>query len=274
MNAHSLGQPLARGRTANVYAWEAGLVLKLFHDGFDRASIEYEAHIARAVHACGLPVPAVGDLIHINGHVGLIYERVEGPSMLDLLQHNPWRLFEYAKRLAQLQAQMHTARVQADLPAQRQKLESKIRWAAALPANAQTVALAALASMPEGDQLCHGDLHPANILVTAQGEVIIDWTDASRGNALADVARTAIILLGAVQSDQLPNPVMKMVARVFQQAYLWAYIPLYSQGWEEFQYWLPIVAAARLSENILEVEQWLVAQALRCTPCWAAFMLN
>jgi Ser/Thr protein kinase RdoA (MazF antagonist) len=272
MNAHPLGQPLARGRTANVYAWETGYVLKLFHDGVDRASVESEAHIARAVHASGLPVPAVGDIIRINGHAGLIYERVEGPSMLDLLQRKPWRIFAYARRLAHLQVQTHTAQVQADLPIQREKLESKIRWAAALPAHAQTVALAALASMPEGAQLCHGDLHPANILMTAQGDVIIDWMDASRGNPLADVARTTIIILGEAQSHQLPHPLMRMLARVFHQAYLRAYVRLRSQErsdamlWEEYSYWLPIVASARLSENIPELEEWLIAQALRCKP--------
>jgi hypothetical protein len=152
------------------------------------------------------------------------------------------------------------------LPAQRQKLESKIRWAASLPTTTQTLALTALASMPEGDQLCHGDLHPGNILMPAQGEIIIDWMDASRGNALADVACATVIILGGRQSDQLRNLLLKRLVGVFHQTYLRAYAQLRSPDWEEYWYWLPIIAAARLSEKIPGVEEWLMAHALRCKP--------
>jgi hypothetical protein len=49
LNPPALGQPLARRRTADVYAWDAGQVLKLFHAGFDQASIEAEARLGRRV---------------------------------------------------------------------------------------------------------------------------------------------------------------------------------------------------------------------------------
>ena len=77
----SLGKPIALGRTAEIYAWEEGQVLKLFHDWLSANRVEYEAQISRAVHTSGLPVPAVGEVVEINGRLGLIYERVVGPSM-------------------------------------------------------------------------------------------------------------------------------------------------------------------------------------------------
>ena len=46
----SLGDPIALGRTAEVYAWEEGQVLKLFHDWVPTDQVEYEAHIAPAEH--------------------------------------------------------------------------------------------------------------------------------------------------------------------------------------------------------------------------------
>ena len=266
MDTHPLGQPIARGRTADVYAWEERYVLKLFHGWCDRASIECEARIARAVHAWGLPVPAVGDILEVNGNTGLVYERLDGPPLLEMLQRKPWRLCEYAKRLAQLQVELHAVSVTAELPAQRQRLESRIRRAAALPADAHAGALAALASMPDGEQLCHGDFHPANILMTPQGERIIDWIDASRGNPLADVARTTIIILGSTQSESSLHPLRKVLIRIFHHTYLRHYFFLRSRGWEEYRYWLPIIAAARLSENIADVERWLVGQALTSRP--------
>ena len=65
MSTTSLGKPIALGRTAEVYAWEEGQVLKLFLDWFSADRVEYEAQIAGPVHASGLPVPAVGDVVEI-----------------------------------------------------------------------------------------------------------------------------------------------------------------------------------------------------------------
>ena len=68
-----LEKPIALGRTAEIYAWEDGYVVKLFRDGMPAASVEYEARIARTVHAAGLPVPAVGEVVDINGRFGLVF---------------------------------------------------------------------------------------------------------------------------------------------------------------------------------------------------------
>lgn len=76
-----LGQPIAFGRTAEIYAWQEGQVLKLFHSGFALEDIEQEARIAGAMHASGLPVPSVGEIVRVNGRNGLVYQRVEGESM-------------------------------------------------------------------------------------------------------------------------------------------------------------------------------------------------
>jgi Ser/Thr protein kinase RdoA (MazF antagonist) len=53
----NLGKPLAVGRTAELFAWEDGRVLKLFHNWFDLEHIRFEQQMAQAVHASGLPVP-------------------------------------------------------------------------------------------------------------------------------------------------------------------------------------------------------------------------
>jgi aminoglycoside phosphotransferase (APT) family kinase protein len=55
-------------------------------------------------------------------------------------------------------------------------------------------AIAHLAGLPAGDRVCHLDFHPANIIATARGPVIIDWPNARLGNPDADVARTVLIL--------------------------------------------------------------------------------
>jgi len=93
------GQLLARGRTADVYAWEDGYVLKLFRKS-SLDDVKYEARIARAVHASGLAVPVAGEIVQVNAQYGLVYQRMDGPTMLEVMSTKPWRLFYYARRMA------------------------------------------------------------------------------------------------------------------------------------------------------------------------------
>ncbi|MGA9349675.1 MAG: aminoglycoside phosphotransferase family protein, partial [Anaerolineae bacterium] len=59
----SLTTPIATGRTAEVYAWQDGQVLKLDRDWCPRAWVDYELRIARIVDAAGLAAPVPGDLV-------------------------------------------------------------------------------------------------------------------------------------------------------------------------------------------------------------------
>ena len=256
-----LGKPIAYGRTAEIYAWQEGQILKLFYDWFGLDAIEYERRIAQAVYASGLPVPAVGDILRVNDRNGLVYQRVNGNPMFEILKRKPWQGNHYARRMAALHGKLHTSTIQADIPDQRSRLVQKIQYAAALLGPIQSKALAALEAMPDGDRLCHGDFHPGNILLTPQGEIIIDWIDATRGNPLADLARTTILIRGAAESSQIGNIIEKAFVKTFHAEYIRHYFKLYPGGEQEYRRWLPIVAAARLSENIPELEKWLIAQA-------------
>jgi Ser/Thr protein kinase RdoA (MazF antagonist) len=258
-----LGKPIAFGRTAEIYAWEDDRVLKLFYDWFELDNIEFEQQMNRAVHASGLPVPAPGEILQVNGRNGLVYGRVDGAPMWDVMARRPWRLFVLARQTAELHAAMHATTTKVEIPRQRARLERKIRGADSLPAPLKEGTLHSLASLPDGDQLCHGDFHPANILLTPKHPVIIDWIDASLGNPLADLARTSIIILGAAATSQVPNPLEKIVVRLFHSAYLRHYFRLRPGVEKEYHRWLPVVAAARLSENIPELKDWLVKVTIK-----------
>jgi uncharacterized protein (TIGR02172 family) len=257
----SLNKPIARGRTADIYDWDDGHVLKLFHNWFELDRIQYELKIARAVHASGVESPAVGELIQIEGRNGLVYERVAGESMLTMFQRKPWMVFAYSRLLARLHVQMHDKSFETDIPDQHRKLQYKINEANALPASLKASLLKALDSMPKGDRVCHGDFHPANVLLSEKGASVIDWIDASRGNPLADVARTTIIFIGSVETKQIQNLFLKMLIKIAHAEYLREYFRLRPEGMDEYRRWLPIVAAARLNEGMPELEQWLIRQA-------------
>jgi uncharacterized protein (TIGR02172 family) len=272
-----LSQPIAYGRTAEIYAWHPGQILKLFYNWFGLENIEHEARVSRAIHASGLPTPAVGEIIRVNERFGLEYERLYGESLFKIIQRKPWK-FHYARRWAELQAAVHATTIQTVLPSQKQILERNIKRAGALPTYLRSKVLTALEAMPDGEQLCHGDFWPGNILMTEKGEIIIDWIHASRGNPLADLARTTNLILGYTRTSQIRRPflsysssktssiknsLLQILCRIFYPVFLNYYFELCPGNRDEYQRWLPIVAAARLSDNIPELEKMLVAQVER-----------
>jgi aminoglycoside phosphotransferase (APT) family kinase protein len=156
---------------------------------------------------------------------------------------------------------MHAASVGPGLPSQRERLEWKIGEAEALPDDLRRAALESLAHMPEGDALCHGDFHPENVLMGKKGPVIIDWIDATCGNPLADVARTSLILSEATRPDSSAPRWLKTLGRWLHGWYCARYFRLRPDRRDELSRWRPIVAAARLSENIEGSREWLLSLA-------------
>ncbi|MEM7348028.1 MAG: aminoglycoside phosphotransferase family protein, partial [Chloroflexota bacterium] len=246
----NLGLPLTYGRTAEIYAWQDDQVIKLFHDWFALKSIEYEAKLAKAAYASGLPVPAVGDIIQVNGRNGLIYQRVNGSSIENILLNRPWACTHYAKKMAELHARLHNNTNQVELPDQRQRFIDKIERAKVLSSQLKVKVLTKLESMPDDHKICHGDFHPGNILTSTQGETVVDWIDASIGNPLADLARSTILILGGTGANLKQGVTSKFVTRLFHATYVRHYFKLRPEGKRQYKTWIPIVAAARLSENI------------------------
>ena len=263
MSNNTLGKPFGLGRTAEVYAWGNGHVLKLFHDWCPPTWIEHEARIARVVQTIGLPVPAVGDLIQVNGRRGIIYERVRGRSMLQTILFQPWAMTRMARQLAELHAAMHDLAA-PDLPSQRHQLHSRIERVSTLPADVRSAVLAALDQLPDGDRLCHNDFHPDNVMMTARGPTIIDWTDAMRGNPLADIARTLLLFEVGTPPQPLLRMLIDLVRRQFRNVYLEHYFRLRPEGRDQLAAWRPIIAAARLIEDIPGERERLIAQVRTC----------
>jgi aminoglycoside phosphotransferase (APT) family kinase protein len=262
MDPTQRGELIGEGRTAQVYAWGPRHVLKLYYDWWPPGNVEYEASIGRAVHAAGVPCPAVGEIVRVDGRLGLVYERVDGPSMADLLLAEPHRLEEHALILAQLHATMHRPAPGSGLPRQRERLLRHLDLASPAPLTVELKekVLSFLPRLPDGDVICHGDLHPDNVLMTAPGPVAIDWENASLGSPLADVTRTSLLLETAhFYLPRTPGyPSLMEAIALFRRLYLQAYCTITGADPDMISAWRAPIAAARLHEGIAVEEAYLL----------------
>lgn len=237
---------IGRGFTADVYAWGPGRVLKLFHQGPDRERTEREDRVTRAVHAAGLPVPKVHEVIQIDGRWGLVLERVEGPSMFDHVRARPWLLPWAVRLLAELHVRIHRCPAPPDLPTQRESIAARIGHARLTPGERATV-LRRLAALPDGTAVCHGDFHPGNILLTRRGPVVIDWGRAARGHPLGDVAATARLIRTAPVPPWTAWPthlLLRATRQILDRRYLAEYLRRAGGTRREVEAWQRPLAAA------------------------------
>lgn len=251
------------GRTAEVHAWREGEIIKLLRPGFPVSLGEHEARAAVRVTAAGLAAPRFIGTTWVDGRFGLVYERIEGPSMLAVVTERPERATELATRLAELHAAMHD-QPGGDLPDATEGLRHAIRHAGRrVHADIRDAALARLEELPGGTALVHGDLHPGNVLMTADGPMVIDWLTAGAGAPLADVARTLFLLAGTVLGDDVPgehHALVEALRHRFADAYLERYRELRPLDDAELRAWRLPVLVGRVAEEVAGEEATLRAQ--------------
>jgi aminoglycoside phosphotransferase (APT) family kinase protein len=176
------GTLLATGRAADVYDQGDGTVLRRYRIAQDVAG---EARLMTWLADHDYPVPGVH---HADG-ADLVMARILGPTMLEDFQRRPWRLVRHAYVLARLQRRLNSL-LAPD-------------W------------LGSKAGVPPGDRVLHLDLHPMNVMLTSEGPVVIDWTNAIRGDGWFDAAISSVVMSTAELSGWRD----RLGARVFVLAF-------------------------------------------------------
>jgi aminoglycoside phosphotransferase (APT) family kinase protein len=172
------GQLVGVGRTCDVYDIGEGRVLRRYRVP---RGVEAEAAIMRYLDEAGYPVPKVYDADGPD----LVMERLDGRDMLAELGRKPWLVRPYGRLLAELHNRLHEIQAPPSLG----------------PA------------FEPGDRMVHLDLHPANVMLTSRGPVVIDWSGVRAGQAGADVA-IAYLIMASSDVDLIPVALRPVVGRL------------------------------------------------------------
>lgn len=162
------GKLIGSGRTADVYEIDEGWVLRRNREDWGDAAAE--GAVMEHVRAHGYPVPRVrsgGSGTSGDARTDLVMERLIGPTMLEALVAGVIDVREAGTVLAALLRQLHA------VPGRR-----------------------------PGTRILHLDLHPENVLLTADGPRVIDWGTAEDGDPGLDWGLSAIILAQVAVDEQ------------------------------------------------------------------------
>ncbi len=253
---NQLQPPIATGRTAEIFLYDDEKVLKLFFPTIPQLWIDQETDTGRSIQETQLPVPKVYERVKMHDREGLVYEKIAGPTLLNELARKPWTVVRSARLLGTLHAQVHAVTAPPHLQPQKDWAKGGLAETNKLPKNLKESLLRLLASLPAGNQLCHGDFHPGNILITPRGPIIIDWMTASKGVGLGDVARASIILEAAQTPEGTPlRWLLEWVRKLFLETYLQTYFQLRQVEKSSFSAWRAVMAANFLVDVSLPSEE-------------------
>jgi aminoglycoside phosphotransferase (APT) family kinase protein len=160
------GALIGRGRSADVYDIGDGRVLRRYRYPID---VQSEALIMRHLEQAGYPVPKVYEADGTD----MVMERLDGSDMLAAIVARPWTVRRHARTLADLHNRLH-------------EITAPPGW-----------------NPGRGNKVVHLDLHPANVMLTSRGPVVIDWVNAQSGTPGADVAM-AYLLMTTSDLDLIP----------------------------------------------------------------------
>jgi aminoglycoside phosphotransferase (APT) family kinase protein len=253
---------LGGGREAEIFDFGDGRVLRLARDPQRGPSVDREVTALAAAKRAGAPVPAVYGRLTVEGRPGAIMQRLDGDDLLARLGRRPWSVWSIGQTLGRVHARLHGVAASEDLPTLIDEIRSRL-GSELVPADLRDGALARLAELPDGAQLCHGDFHPANLLPAGNGYAVIDWTLGARGHPAADVARTRLLIAQAGIPADAPRAVRwlaRLGRRILLSAYLRGYRKERSLDLTLVERWAPVLATVRLADDIPEERAGLLAE--------------
>ncbi|MBI9009220.1 MAG: aminoglycoside phosphotransferase family protein [Tenericutes bacterium] len=222
-------------------------VVKVFDQDTKKDEVLNEALNQARVELTNIDIPKIESVTMIDNKWAIVSEFISGVTLSRLMKEKPENLSLYLNQFVDLQINMHQTKPPL-LNELNSKMQRKIELTDLIATTRYALRLN-LESMPKKNCLCHGDFNPSNIIISDNNlAYILDWSHASLGDPLADVANTYLIFL----MDGLNELGIE---------YLEMYCEKTDTDRDLVKRWLPLVAASSLQKsnpaNIAFLKSWI-----------------
>ena len=215
----SLGEKIGEGVFADVHAWAPGQVVKLCKPGIPQWVVRHEARMTHAVFAAGGPAPEVLGEVTLDGRFGIVLHRLDGPTLAQATRTGAITREQAGAILATLCLAVHKTPPPPDALSLREAMDARLRFAGGVLSERITNGVLALIEhLAADDVLCHSDVHPGNVIMTAQGPRLIDWLGAARAPVAYEMAQCHV-LIAELDPEHADAPERATVNSVLQAEY-------------------------------------------------------
>lgn len=255
---------LAVGGTADIYDLGNGKVFKRFHEDKPEYCIENEIECTSSEVAVSLGAPKVYERVNDERGRGIIMEYVSGQSMLEemFLKGTAFDIEKNAEEMAKLQYKINSFDGTM-FPKGHDVMRERILQSGYLDDTTKAKLLKLLETLPQGNGVCHSDMHPGNIIVTENGFRVIDWCDTMCDSVWLDVARTLLIFESVSEMPGVNTEDLNKSRYAWKTYYRTAFEKIAGKSEEELEGWMAVVAAVRLAEERPENHPWMMGRIKR-----------
>jgi hypothetical protein len=214
-------------------------IAKMFPPGTARKDIEREIETTLLMKRYGLETPFVHGLVEHDGREGIAFDKVLGPTYTQWIVEHPTlfgRLIDY---FAHEHHEVHMHRI-AELPRLKEVVAAKLAANNLIEEEDRQRLLRKLNRARDGDWLCHLNYVPDNIIMSLDGPVVFNWGSAVRGDYLADVAMTSL-LLERWSPALKEGDAVQQFRDFFRFGYVKEYLKISGRMDDELNTWIEII---------------------------------
>ncbi len=243
-----IGPLVGKGNTADVYDIGDNKVLKLFHPSLNQYAVVKEWENSKLINSLNLPIVKSYDLITYGDRYGIILDKLQGIALIDFILQPKKLDHQDGENYTLILAQIHKRLLEQTLPEAtsfKSILRECIQTTHYIKEQSKVKLLEILDSLPEGDQLCHGDFHFGNVIMDGNDYYVIDFMNICKGNKYFDIARTLYLIEMTVLPSDIPD--YELILSLKQEVGD-IYLNEMGVSREELSDYLTVIAAARLAE--------------------------
>lgn len=232
-------------RKNKVVYQDGNRVVKVFNGTKPAGDVFNEALNVARIAETPIKHPHVLEVSQVaDGSWALATEYVPGKTLAALMAEEGANFDALLEKFVDLQVSVQKTAAPALLSKQKEKVAAMVGRVKELDPSVRYDLQMRADRMAAGKSVCHGDFNPTNVIVGDDGELYVcDWAHVTQGLPEADAAMTYILF-----NVEYPEKA---------EAYLDLYSKKADVPKQKIHYWVPVVAAAELSRNRKESEEFL-----------------
>ena len=224
-------RPFARGGTGECYRLDEETILKLYYEGFPESRVLREKAGARAALVAGVPTAISFDMVKVGNREGVVYERVRGGTLSELVAKDPSQAGELGGIFAGIARSLHDAPVSdTGLPRPTEPIRTELSKISYAPEETVANIAAFMDDLDLESHYVHGDFHPNNVIMTDDGPMLIDMGSFSVGSPMFDLATAYFSLFESPEATAGGRSTFNGLTRGEAQAFWKGFEAMYFGG--------------------------------------------
>lgn len=181
---------IGTGFLGTVYRIDDETIIKVYKGEDAIQRIEDEKKKAKAAFVSGIPTAISYDIVKVGDDYGAVFELLKAKTFNELIENNEEPIEDIVKKYAGLLKEVHSTRITpGTLPSCRGRYLDHLEVIKKHLSDEEYSGLEKLlTALKERDNVVHGDIQMKNVMLTAEGPMLIDMDTLSLGDPVFDLA--------------------------------------------------------------------------------------